>query len=179
MTALERKLLFALFFLSGFCGLTYQVVWVRMALASFGVITPVLSIVISVFMFGLFAGSWLAGKAAAPFVARTRLSAIWLYALAELLIAAGAIAVPRLLSSGVVWLLHAGESEHQFLDQVVRHHPYAAVVLLLGCSHGFHNRFPPSGSIGLTTPRARTMTMWTTTRNVTPIGSSTMCRPYI
>jgi len=81
---------FVFFALSGFCGLTYQVVWVRMALASFGVITPVLSIVISVFMFGLFAGSWLAGKAAAPFVARTRLSAIWLYALAELLIAAGA-----------------------------------------------------------------------------------------
>src|SRR5207248_913099 len=66
---------------------------------------------ISVFMFGLFAGSWLAGKAAAPFVARTRLSAIWLYALAELLIAAGAIAVPRLLGSGVVWLLRAGESD--------------------------------------------------------------------
>jgi spermidine synthase len=111
MTRFERKLLFALFFLSGFCGLTYQVVWVRLALASFGVITPVLSIVISVFMLGLFAGSWLAGKTAGAFVSRTRLSAIWLYALAEVLIAAGAIAVPRLLASGVVCLLRAGESD--------------------------------------------------------------------
>ena len=43
---------------SGFCGLLYQVVWLRLAFAAFGVITPVLSIVLSVFMFGLSLGSW-------------------------------------------------------------------------------------------------------------------------
>ncbi len=32
-----------LFFVSGFSGLIYQVVWVRLAFASFGIITPVLS----------------------------------------------------------------------------------------------------------------------------------------
>jgi predicted MFS family arabinose efflux permease len=95
-----KRFLFALFFLSGFCGLLYQVVWVRMAFASFGVVTPVLSIVISVFMLGLFAGSWLAGKVVGPLSTQRGLSAIWLYALAELLIGAGAFAVPRLLALG-------------------------------------------------------------------------------
>jgi hypothetical protein len=37
--ARHKKLLFLLFFLSGFCGLLYQVVWMRMSFASFGVIT--------------------------------------------------------------------------------------------------------------------------------------------
>ncbi len=106
-----RRLLFALFFMSGFCGLLYQVVWVRMAYASFGVITPVLSIVISVFMLGLFAGSWMAGKVVGPLSSRRWPSAVWLYAAAELLIAAGAFAVPRLLALGETWLLRAGESD--------------------------------------------------------------------
>src|SRR5262249_4733885 len=82
MTKSLRSLLFLLFFVSGFCGLLYQVVWVRMAFASFGVITPVLSVVISVFMFGLFAGSWLAGKVVGPITRKADISAIWLYALA-------------------------------------------------------------------------------------------------
>ena len=50
---LPRWLLFVFFFISGFCGLAYQVIWTRLAFASFGVITPVLSVVISVFMPGL------------------------------------------------------------------------------------------------------------------------------
>src|SRR5205814_5766254 len=111
MTALERKLLFALFFLSGFCGLTYQVVWVRMALASFGVITPVLSVVISVFMFGLFVGSWAAGRWVDRLTGHYRISAIYLYAAAELLIAIGAWAVPRLFAAGESALLSTGESQ--------------------------------------------------------------------
>ena len=51
------KIPFLLFFISGFCGLLYQVVWLRLAFRSFGVITPVLSVVISVFMLGLALGS--------------------------------------------------------------------------------------------------------------------------
>jgi spermidine synthase len=111
---LDRRLqkpLFLLFFTSGFCGLLYQVVWVRMAFASFGVITPILSVVVSVFMFGLFVGSWGAGKAVGPLTARTGLSAAWLYAAAELVIAVGAFAVPRLLRGGEVLLLRAGEAD--------------------------------------------------------------------
>ena len=55
-----RKIIFALFFLSGFCGLLYQVIWMRLAFAHFGIITPVLSVVVSVFMLGLALGSWAA-----------------------------------------------------------------------------------------------------------------------
>ena len=61
-----RQKLFGLFFVSGFCGLLYQVVWVRLAFAHFGVITPVLSVIVSVFMLGLSIGSWAAGKWIAP-----------------------------------------------------------------------------------------------------------------
>ena len=106
-----KKILFLLFFLSGFCGLLYQVIWVRLCFASFGVMTPVLSVVVSVFMLGLFAGSWLAGKAVGPLSTRTGLSAIWFYALAELLIGVGAFAVPRLLRLGESWLLRGGETD--------------------------------------------------------------------
>jgi hypothetical protein len=50
MNQFTRRILFFLFFISGFCSLVYQVVWTRMAFASFGIITPVLSVVLSVFM---------------------------------------------------------------------------------------------------------------------------------
>ena len=49
----SRSLLFVFFFISGFSSLVYQVVWTRLAFASFGIITPVMSVVISVFMLGL------------------------------------------------------------------------------------------------------------------------------
>jgi spermidine synthase len=55
--------LFFLFFVSGFAGLVYQVIWMRLAFASFGIILPILSVAISVFMLGLSMGSWLVGKA--------------------------------------------------------------------------------------------------------------------
>lgn len=45
------------FFASGFCSLLYQIIWTRLAFAAFGIITPVLSVVVSVFMLGLGIGS--------------------------------------------------------------------------------------------------------------------------
>ncbi len=42
-----------LFLASGFCSLVYQVVWLRLGMASFGVNTAIVSIVLSVFMAGL------------------------------------------------------------------------------------------------------------------------------
>jgi predicted membrane-bound spermidine synthase len=110
MTSRVRAVLFGLFLVSGFCGLLYQVVWMRMAFASFGVITPVLSVVISVFMFGLFAGSWAAGRWIERLTGRFRISAVYFYAAAELVIALGAWAVPRLFSAGEAALLSTGES---------------------------------------------------------------------
>src|SRR6266513_602514 len=100
MSSSRRQLLFLLFFVSGFCGLVYQVVWIRMAFASFGIITPVLSVVISVFMLGLAIGSWAAGLWVAPLVRKTGLSAVLFYALAELIIGLGAFAVPLLFKAG-------------------------------------------------------------------------------
>jgi spermidine synthase/MFS family permease len=107
----QKRILFALFFLSGFCGLLYQVVWLRMSFASFGVITPVLSVVISVFMFGLFAGSWFAGRQVERLTRKSGFSAIWFYALAELFVGVGAFAVPYLFGLGEKALLPVGQSD--------------------------------------------------------------------
>jgi predicted membrane-bound spermidine synthase len=104
-----HKKLFALFFLSGFCGLLYQVVWVRLAFAHFGVITPVLSVIVSVFMLGLSVGSWAAGKWVSPLTSRFKISAAYLYALSEFFIGLGAFAVPWLFVQGETMLLPGGD----------------------------------------------------------------------
>jgi spermidine synthase len=104
-----RPILFVLFFISGFCGLLYQVIWTRMAFASFGIITPVLSVVLSVFMLGLSLGSVLGGKWISALTGKARVSAACFYALAEFLIGVGAFAVPQLFSLGTHILLSAGE----------------------------------------------------------------------
>src|SRR5208283_4078568 len=95
-----RQVLFLLFFLSGFSSLVYQVVWTRLAFASFGIITPVLSVVLSVFMLGLAVGSWMGGRFISRLTGKTGLSAIMFYALAELTIGLGAFAVPKLFAAG-------------------------------------------------------------------------------
>ena len=105
------RLLFEFFFISGFCGLLYQVVWLRLAFASFGVITPVISVVISVFMLGLALGSAAAGRLVAGLARATRLSAIHFYAASELVIGAGAFVVPRLFGVGTAMLAHAGATD--------------------------------------------------------------------
>jgi predicted membrane-bound spermidine synthase len=110
MSAPIRRLLFLLFFVSGFCGLVYQVVWTRLAFASFGIITPVLSIVISTFMAGLSLGAWAAGRWIENWVRRTGLSAIFFYSLSEVGIGVGAFAVPVLFATGERILLNLGQS---------------------------------------------------------------------
>ena len=111
MRALNRPLLFLLFFVSGFCGLLYQVVWTRLAFASFGIITPVLSVVISVFRLGLSLGAWAGGRWVGALVRRTGFSAVLSYALAELMIGLGAFAVPRLFGLGEHFLLAMGQAD--------------------------------------------------------------------
>lgn len=108
MKSLPRRVLFVLFFVSGFCALVYQVVWTRLAFASFGVIMPVLSLVISIFMLGLMLGSWLGGKWIRPLCASTNSSAISWYAAGELIIGIGAFAVPKLFGAGDDLLLSSG-----------------------------------------------------------------------
>jgi spermidine synthase len=105
-----KPILFLLFFFSGFCSLLYQVVWIRMAFAHFGVITPVLSVVLSVFMLGLGLGSWLGGKWVHEWSQRLKISPAYFYAGTELIIGVGAFIVPQLFQFGEVYLLNAGEA---------------------------------------------------------------------
>jgi len=104
-----RRIVFALFFLSGFCSLLYQVVWIRLAFAHFGIITPVLSVVVSVFMLGLSLGSWAGGTWIAGSASWRRFSTVYIYALTELLIGLGAFVVPKFFPIGASWLLTGGE----------------------------------------------------------------------
>lgn len=109
MSKFTRGVLFFVFFFSGFAGLVYQVVWTRMAFMSFGIIAPVLSVVLSVFMLGLAVGSWAGGKWIAPIVNKTKRSAAYFYAAAEFVIGLGAFVVPYLFDFGARLLLGAGE----------------------------------------------------------------------
>ncbi|MBF0319419.1 MAG: fused MFS/spermidine synthase [Nitrospirae bacterium] len=106
-----RSILFALFFLSGFAGLLYQVVWLRMAYASFGIITPVLSVVISVFMLGLAVGSLVGGATIDGLCRKTGLSPVYYYAIAECCIGVGAFVVPLMFRWGSGSLLMSGEMD--------------------------------------------------------------------
>src|SRR5271157_128372 len=98
----ESKLtwIFAFFFLSGFCSILYELVWLRLAMAKFGVTTALVSIVLSVFMAGLGAGSWISGALVRRYGNRISFPALRLYAVSELLIGISALVVPLQLASG-------------------------------------------------------------------------------
>jgi predicted membrane-bound spermidine synthase len=91
-----RSTMFVMFLFSGFCGLLYQVIWIRLAYAAFGITTPVMSVVISVFMLGLLIGSAFGGPVVRTLTKRFGCSALLLYGCIELLIGLGAFCVPRI-----------------------------------------------------------------------------------
>ena len=96
---------FAFFVASGFCSLVYQVVWLRLVMAAFGVTTPLVALVLSVFMAGLAIGSWAAGRLASGRAARRSVAAfLGLYAIAEIAIGAAGLLVPiELEGAGRCW----------------------------------------------------------------------------
>jgi len=96
---------FVFFFLSGFCGLVYQVVWLRIAMADFGVTTPLISIVLSVFMAGLALGSWAGGRLVRRLENRPAAFFVRLYGIAELTIGISGLVVVGLLRWGRVLLV--------------------------------------------------------------------------
>jgi spermidine synthase len=98
----ESKLawVFTFFSLSGFCSILYELVWLRLAMAKFGVTTALVSIVLSVFMAGLGTGSWIAGALVRRYGNRIKFPPLRLYALSELIIGISALAVPLQLASG-------------------------------------------------------------------------------
>lgn len=91
---------FVFFLVSGFCGILYELIWLRLAMAQFGVTTPLVSIVLSMFMAGLGLGSWAAGALIRRYEGRTQLPPLRLYALCELLIGTSALLVPLQLGWG-------------------------------------------------------------------------------
>lgn len=94
------KWLFGFFLVSGFCSILYELVWLRLAMAHFGVTTALVSIVLSTFMAGLGLGSWGSGYLIRRFGDRLHIRALRLYAATELLIGVSAILVPYQLSWG-------------------------------------------------------------------------------
>ncbi|PYU47358.1 MAG: hypothetical protein DMG54_01300 [Acidobacteria bacterium] len=96
---------FAFFLASGFCSLVYEVVWLRLAMAEFGVTTPMVSIVLSMFMAGMGLGSWGVGRFIRRFQESAASTALRLYALAELMIGVSGLVVPHMLAYGHYVLL--------------------------------------------------------------------------
>ncbi len=90
----------AFFFVSGFCSILYEIVWLRLAMAQFGVTSAMVSIVISMFMAGLGLGSWGSGYLIRHYEVKINFSPLRLYALAEFLIGVSAILVPYQLGVG-------------------------------------------------------------------------------
>jgi predicted membrane-bound spermidine synthase len=97
---MSRAAWFLLFLVSGFCGLLYEVVWLRLAMAAFGVTTAMISIVLSVFMGGLALGSWAAGAGVSRLAAGPASVPLRLYGAVELVMALSGAAVPATLAWG-------------------------------------------------------------------------------
>jgi predicted membrane-bound spermidine synthase len=90
---------FVFFFISGFCSILYELVWLRLSMAQFGVTTALVSIVLSMFMAGLGLGSWVSGWLLEKYTLH-RSSALRTYALTELVIGVSALLVPVELHLG-------------------------------------------------------------------------------
>ena len=101
---------YAFFFISGFCSLVYEVVWLRLAMAKFGITTPMVSIVLSVFMAGLGLGSWAGGIFVRRFDRSAAVRPLRLYALVELLIGLSGFLAPLTINAGARALTSAGTS---------------------------------------------------------------------
>ena len=91
--------IFVFFFFSGLCGVLYEIIWLRLGMAAFGVTTALTSIVLSVFMAGLGLGSWQAGVLLKKYGNRMG-SPLRMYATLELGIGLGGIVVPYELTWG-------------------------------------------------------------------------------
>ena len=91
---------FVFFFISGFCSILYEIVWLRLAMAQFGVTSALVSIVLSMFMAGLGLGSWGSGNLIRRMGQKIRFPPLVLYAAAELVIGVSAVLVPHELAWG-------------------------------------------------------------------------------
>jgi len=97
---LKKRWFFLFFFISGFCSLLYEVVWLRLSMAKFGVTTPMVSIVLSVFMAGLGLGSWGGGALMRRLGPINPAVPLRLYGALELCIGLSGWLVPLILDGG-------------------------------------------------------------------------------
>jgi spermidine synthase len=91
---------FLFFFVSGFCSILYELIWLRLAMAQFSVTTAFVSIVLSMFMAGLGLGSLAAGTWIRRHGEEVGFPPLRLYASVELLIGVSALMVPMELAWG-------------------------------------------------------------------------------
>ena len=91
-----RARVLAFFFVSGLCGLLYEVVWIRVAGTVIGNTTHAVGTVVGVFMGGLALGGWWGGRQADR---RTGGKLLALYAMLEGGVALAAVAVPLLIGA--------------------------------------------------------------------------------
>lgn len=103
--------LFSLFFISGFCSLLYELVWLRLAMAQFGVTTAMVSTVLSMFMGGLGLGSWAGGRLTRNW--HGAVHPLRFYAFAEIMVGISGLVVPLELVWGA-HLLHRFGSDSSF-----------------------------------------------------------------
>jgi spermidine synthase len=123
---------FVFFFISGFCSVLYELVWLRLSMAEFGVTTAMVSIILSVFMGGLGLGSWASGKWMRSASGKLGLPALRLYAAIELLIGVSGIVVPYELGLGHSILERIGSSSsagYYFLSAI-----WVTVALIPWCT---------------------------------------------
>jgi spermidine synthase len=123
---------FILFFISGFCSILYELVWLRLAMAQFGVTTAMVSIVLSVFMAGLGLGSWASGRWISQVERASQCPALRLYALTEVLIGVAGIVVPYGLSWGHRVLENVAPSSSSLYYLLAG--LWVAITLIPGCT---------------------------------------------
>ncbi len=105
---MKSRWFFLFFLVSGFCSLVYEVIWLRLGMAKFGVTTPMVSIVLSVFMAGLGLGSWGGGKFIGRMDRASAAAPLRLYGLLEAIIGISGFAAPALIDAGYRLLRDAG-----------------------------------------------------------------------
>lgn len=121
----DRNLFLCLFFVSGACGLTYEIVWSRLLVLVFGGTTFAITTILICFMGGLALGSYLAGRRSARAGRPERV-----YGFLEIGIGLVALLVPVAmeLSTGIYRVLAVGES---FLLLTVARVLVSGLILLL------------------------------------------------
>lgn len=130
-----------MFVLSGAASVSYQTLWLRDAMTYFGVVTPVISSVLSVFMLGLAIGTIILGKLSKRLNPST---ALVLYALVELLIGILAICVPEFFNLGYKKILNTGSHEsaaYLFTSWIVITLTLLPVCTLIGATFPLVMRF--------------------------------------